>query len=174
MKLRYNCGKSCLCFIIYVPSFWIAPAEWKMPLLSFRSAPSAQIFRAPLALRSLLMERCALYAILAGRFFTCVGGEGGRRPFKWSTWRLWPVINEFAVSHGSCKETSGSEGEGRRGKRAGDTETWLGDGLSMRGWKMAAPNMLSLIQNIIIVILLDDVSRLVWKKGTEDERLCGR
>lgn len=38
-------------------------------------------------------------------------GVRGRCPFKWSTWRLWPVINEFAVTHGSCKETSGSKGE---------------------------------------------------------------
>lgn len=47
----------------------------------------------------------------------------GRCPFKWSTWRVWPVINEYAVSHGSCKETSGSTGE--RGYKEGDILTSL-------------------------------------------------
>lgn len=46
-------------------------------------------------------------------------GVRGRCPFKWSTWRLWPVINEFAVTHGSCKETSGSKGERESTKERG-------------------------------------------------------
>lgn len=96
----------------------------------------------PAGLRLVLMQRCVLYAIPAGRFFTCARGEGGWRPFKWSTWRLWPVINEFAVSHGSCKETSGSK---KKKKEGGCIQTWHGNRLSMQGWKMAAPNMLSLI-----------------------------
>lgn len=104
----------------------LAPADWKMsqnyPLCLSVSPPLLKPCTPSFghcwpAGRLVVMERCALYAILAGRFFTCVRGEGGWRPFKWSTWRLWPVINEFAVSHGSCKETSGSKrGEGERGR----------------------------------------------------------
>lgn len=85
-------------------------------------APAAQTpcpsLRPP-GLHLALIERRVLGAIPAGRFFTHADGEGGWRPFKWSTWRLWPVINEFAVSHGSCKETSGKKRKKKWGGREG-------------------------------------------------------
>lgn len=122
-----------------------APAEWNMSQnYSFCLSVSHPLLKpcscclCTTGLRLGLMGQRPLYAILAGRFFTFViGGGGGWRPFKWSTCRLWPVINEFAVSHGSCKETSGR-------KRERDS-----DFTGKQGWKMAAPNILSLIQKII-------------------------
>lgn len=73
----------------------------------------------------------------------------GRCPFKWSTWRVWPVINEYAVSHGSCKETSGSTGE--RGYKEGDILTSLENSWSMQGWQMAAQNMPLFEQEIKVI-----------------------
>lgn len=80
----------------------------------------------PAGLHLVLIERRVLCAIPAGRFFTHADGEGGWRPFKWSTWRLWPVINEFAVSHGSCKETSGNKKK-KKVREKGGYSDWSGE-----------------------------------------------
>lgn len=119
--MRLNSSVSLLWFIQ-------SCAEWKYTRNSVENVSSARVplllrLRAHLlgstGLHLALIEQQVLGAIPAGRFFTHADGKGGWRPFKWSTWRLWPVINEFAVSHGSCKETSGKKKKKWLGREGG-------------------------------------------------------
>ena len=71
------------------PLIMMAPAPVKritkrpfcLPVAPPLLKPRSPSFWGAAGLRLVLMERCALYAILAGRFFTCVRGEGGVASF---------------------------------------------------------------------------------------------
>lgn len=124
--------------------------------------PRSHLF-GPAGLLLALMERCVLCAILTGQFFICVEEREGGVLFKWSTWRLWPVINEFAVSHGSCKETSGSKCKVKKkrkrkrgwGGRCSDLQK--GSRLSMQGgnkwWHSSFHNSYSVVKKMLHVLI---------------------